>query len=254
MDSINRYVGKVAWVSGGAAGIGEACCARLAREGARVVIADVDLASASAAVGRLTAAGAEAIALRCDVADPQAVEASIAATVATFGRLDLAVNNAGIAGALTDIVHYPLETWNRVIAINLNGVYHGLRVQIPAMIKLGGSAIVNMASLLGTVGFPGVSAYAAAKHAVVGMTKTAALEFGAANVRINAVCPSFIKTALTLGPIPDGPAWADLASKHAVNRCAEPEDVAAMVAFLGSDDAHYLTGAVYLVDGGYTAA
>jgi NAD(P)-dependent dehydrogenase (short-subunit alcohol dehydrogenase family) len=254
MDSINRYVGKVAWVSGGAAGIGEACCARLAREGARVVIADVDLASASAAVGRLTAAGAEAIALRCDVADPQAVEASIAATVATFGRLDLAVNNAGIAGALTDIVHYPLETWNRVIAINLNGVYHGLRVQIPAMIKLGGGAIVNMASLLGTVGFPGVSAYAAAKHAVVGMTKTAALEFGAANVRINAVCPSFIKTALTLGPIPDGPAWADLASKHAVNRCAEPEDVAAMVAFLGSDDAHYLTGAVYLVDGGYTAA
>jgi len=206
MDSINRYVGKVAWVSGGAAGIGEACCARLAREGARVVIADVDLASASAAVGRLTAAGAEAIALRCDVADPQAVEASIAATVATFGRLDLAVNNAGIAGALTDIVHYPLETWNRVIAINLNGVYHGLRVQIPAMIKLGGGAIVNMASLLGTVGFPGVSAYAAAKHAVVGMTKTAALEFGAANVRINAVCPSFIKTALTLGPIPDGPA------------------------------------------------
>ena len=254
MDSINRYVGKVAWVSGGAAGIGEACCARLAREGARVVIADVDLASASAAVDRLTAAGAEAIALRCDVADPQAVEASIAATVATFGRLDLAVNNAGIAGALTDIVHYPLETWNRVIAINLNGVYHGLRVQIPAMIKLGGGAIVNMASLLGTVGFPGVSAYAAAKHAVVGMTKTAALEFGAANVRINAVCPSFIKTALTLGPIPDGPAWADLASKHAVNRCAEPEDVAAMVAFLGSDDAHYLTGAVYLVDGGYTAA
>ena len=254
MDSINRYVGKVAWVSGGAAGIGEACCARLAREGARVVIADVDLASASAAGGRLTAAGAEAIALRCDVADPQAVEASIAATVATFGRLDLAVNNAGIAGALTDIVHYPLETWNRVIAINLNGVYHGLRVQIPAMIKLGGGAIVNMASLLGTVGFPGVSAYAAAKHAVVGMTKTAALEFGAANVRINAVCPSFIKTALTLGPIPDGPAWADLASKHAVNRCAEPEDVAAMVAFLGSDDAHYLTGAVYLVDGGYTAA
>ena len=254
MDSINRYVGKVAWVSGGAAGIGEACCARLAREGARVVIADVDLASASAAGGRLTAAGAEAIALRCDVADPQAVEASIAATVATFGRLDLAVNNAGIAGALTDIVHYPLETWNRVIAINLNGVYHGLRVQIPAMIKLGGGAIVNMASLLGTVGFPGVSAYAAAKHAVVGMIKTAALEFGAANVRINAVCPSFIKTALTLGPIPDGPAWADLASKHAVNRCAEPEDVAAMVAFLGSDDAHYLTGAVYLVDGGYTAA
>jgi NAD(P)-dependent dehydrogenase (short-subunit alcohol dehydrogenase family) len=248
-----RYAGKAAWVSGGASGLGYACCTRLAHEGARVAIADIDLKAATAAADALSAAGTPAIAIQCDVADPLAVEQAIEVTLAAFGRLDIAVNNAGISGALTDIVQYPLDIWNRVMAINLNGVYHGLRAQIPVMAKQGGGAIVNMASLLGTVGFPGASAYVAAKHAVVGMTKTAAVEFGAANVRINAVCPSFIKTPLTLGPIPDGPVWAALAAKHAFNRCAEPEDAAAMVAFLGSDDARFLTGAVYLVDGGYTA-
>jgi len=248
-----RYAERVAWVSGGAAGIGEACCIRLAREGALVVVADIDEGAAQATANSLCAAGFKAVAMRCDVADPQSVEHAIKETCNKFGRLDLAVNNAGIAGVLTDIVQYPIETWNKVIAINLNGVFHGLRAQIPIMVSQGGGAIVNMASLLGTVGFPGVSAYCAAKHAVIGITKTAALEFGAAKVRINAVCPSFIKTSLTLGPIPEGPAWDDLAAKHALNRCAEPKEVAAMVAFLGSDDAGYLTGAAYLVDGGYTA-
>ena len=248
-----RYTGKVAWGSGGASGLGYASCVRLAREGARIAVADIDLAAARAAADALSAAGTEAMAVHCDVADPHAVEQAIEATVAAFGRLDLALNNAGISGALTDIAHYPVDVWNRVIAINLNGVFHGLRAQIPVMAKQGGGVIVNMASLLGTVGFAGASAYVAAKHAVVGMTKTAAVEFGAANVRVNAVCPSFIKTPLTLNPIPDGPVWDALAAKHALNRCAEPEEVAAMVAFLGSEDARYLTGAVYLVDGGYTA-
>jgi NAD(P)-dependent dehydrogenase (short-subunit alcohol dehydrogenase family) len=252
-SAARRYTDKVAWVSGGASGIGEACCIRLASEGAQVVVADVDEPAAQATANALRAGGFKAIAMRCDVADLKSVEHAIKATCEEFGRLDLAVNNAGIAGVFADIVQYPIETWNNVIAINLNGVFHGLRAQIPVMVEQGGGAIVNMASLLGTVGFPGTSAYCAAKHAVIGMTKTAALEFGAAKVRINAVCPSFLKTSLTLKAIPEGPAWDDIASKHALNRCAEPKEVAAMVAFLGSDDAGYLTGAAYLVDGGYTA-
>lgn len=249
----DRYAGKVALVTGGASGLGEACCRRLAAEGARVAVLDIDVAAAERLVRTLRDEGADAIAFRCDVTDAAATEGAVNETARHFGRLDLAVNNAGIAGTLAPVIDYPIPTWDRVLAVNLSGVFHGMRAQIPLMVRQGGGVIVNMASILGTVGFAGAAAYVAAKHGVVGLTKTAALEVGPANVRVNAICPSFIQTPLTMGAIPAGEAWDGLAALHALKRCAKPPEIAAVVAFLGSDDASYVNGAIYVVDGGYTA-
>lgn len=253
MTRSKRYAGKVALVTGGASGLGEACCRRLAKEGAKLAVLDIDLGKAERLVDAIRAGGAEAIALRCDVSDASAVEEAVHATTRQYDRLDLAVNNAGIAGTLVPLTEYPLDLWNRVLAINLSGVFHGLRAQIPIMVRQGGGAIVNMASTLGAVGLAGAAAYVAAKHGVVGLTKTAALDFGPAKVRVNAICPSFIKTPLALGAIPSPEAWEGIAALHALKRCAEPAEIAAVVAFLGSDDGSFVTGAAYLVDGGYTA-
>ena len=247
-----RYSGKVVLVTGGGSGIGEACCRRFADEGASVAVLDFDAANGERVAASLRKAGSDAAFFICDVTDASAVELAVADVVRRFGRLDVAVNNAGIAGALHPITEYPVETWNRVIATNLSGVFHGLRAQIPVMVKQGGGAIVNLASLMGTVGYPGIAAYVAAKHGVLGLTKVAALEWGAHKVRVNAVAPSWIKTPLTMGALPEE-AWQGLADMHALKRCAEPSEIASLVVFLGSDDASYLTGATYLADGGYTA-
>jgi len=248
-----RYRGRVALVTGGASGLGAACCRRLGAEGARLAIVDRDGAAAEALAAELGAAGVEATAVTCDVVDSAAVARTIAAVIGRYSRLDLAVNNAGVAGVLAPLPDYPLETWNRVIAVNLSGVFHCLKAELPVMVRQGGGTIVNMASILGMVGFAGTAAYTAAKHGVIGLTRTAALEFGPANVRVNAVCPSFIPTPLTLGAIPPGAAWEALAALHPLKRCATPEDVAGLVAYLGSEEARYVTGSAYTVDGGYTA-
>ena len=249
-----RFAGKNALVTGGASGIGAACVKRLAAEGARLAILDVDAAAGERVAAELRAAGTEVLVFGCDVTDAEAVGRAVAATAQHFGRLDLAVNNAGIAGVLTPMTEYPLETWNRVLAINLSGVFHCMRAEIALMAPQGGGAIVNMASILGTVAFPGASAYVAAKHGVIGLTKTAALEYGPANIRVNAVCPSFIQTPLALGPIPAGETWDTLAGMHALKRCAQPEEIASVVAYLGTDDASYVSGTAQIVDGAYTAA
>ena len=249
-----RYAGKVVLVTGGASGIGEACCRRLAAEGARLAILDLDTAAAERLAATLRSTGAEVLVIPCDVADAAAVERSVNATADHYGRIDVAINNAGIAGVLTPMTDYPLDTWNRVLAVNLSGVFHCLRAEITVMLRQGGGAIVNMASILGTVAFPGAAAYVAAKHGVLGLTRTAALEYGPANIRVNAVCPSFIQTPLTLGPIPAGETWDTLAALHALKRCAQPEEIAAAVAFLGSDDASFVSGSAQIVDGAFTAA
>jgi NAD(P)-dependent dehydrogenase (short-subunit alcohol dehydrogenase family) len=246
-----RVEGKIALVTGGGAGIGQACCRHLADEGAVVAVLDVDAVSGQAVASSLVPT-TDAMFIACDVTDPDAMVHAIATIVERFGRLDIAVNNAGIGGVVSPIPEYPTQTWDRVIATNLTGVFYGLRAQIPVLAAQGGGAIVNVASLMGTVGYPGISAYVAAKHGVAGLTKVAALEWGEHGVRVNAVAPSFIKTKLTTAALP-AEAWDVFPGMHALRRCAEPAEIAALVTFLCSDEASYITGSLHLVDGGYTA-
>lgn len=247
-----QFKGKVALVTGGASGIGEACVLALARAGAKVAVIDLNNELGEKVVQDANQAGAEAVFLPVDVSDPQAVEQMVADTVNTFGRLDIAVNNAGIGGEANTTGEYDIANWKRVIDVNLNSVFYCMRYEIPALLEQGGGAIVNMASILGSVGFATAPAYVAAKHGMVGLTKTAALEYGRQGLRINSVGPGFIKTPLLADSL-DDETQTYLAGLHALGRMGTAEEVANLVTFLCSDEASFLTGGYYLVDGGYTA-
>ncbi|MFC1400949.1 MULTISPECIES: SDR family NAD(P)-dependent oxidoreductase [Streptacidiphilus] len=246
-----EFAGRTAFVTGGASGIGLETARRLAAGGAAVVIADYDEQGAERAAAELTAAGGRAAAVRVDVSDPESVRAAVEFTVRTFGGLNLAVNNAGIAGIAAPTGEYTVEDWKRVIDTNLNGVFYSLRYELPQLLASGGGAVVNMASILGTNGFAGSPAYTAAKHGVVGLTKTAAVEYAAKGVRVNAVGPGFIDTPLLRNA--DAPQREYLVSLHPQGRLGTAAEVAELTVFLLSDRASFVNGSYHLVDGAYAA-
>lgn len=247
---MGRFDNRVIAVTGGASGFGEAICRRLDSEGARVAIIDLNGGQAGELAGVLR----DARAYVSDVSDHEAIATTFASIVSDFGKLDGAVNNAGVGGPFAPSVDYPLDWWDKTIAVNLNGVFYSMRAQIPHLIANGGGAIVNMASICGFIAQPGTTAYVATKHAVIGMTKNIAWEYGREGVRCNAVCPTYARTPLTHDALPTEKDWEPLNERHATGQCTTPDDVAAMTAFLLSDEARSITGSAHLVDGGIVAA
>ena len=248
--------GKSALITGGGGGIGRATALAFAREGARVAVADVAVEAARETVALVNAAGGQAVSLSGDVSRDADVRSMIETVVATYGRLDCAFNNAGIAGwqveaAGKKTAEWTEEAFDRMIAVNLKGVWLCMRYELPQMQAQGGGAIVNTGSIAGLIGLPSSSAYVAAKHGVIGLTKTAALEYAEANIRVNAVCPGFIKTRMTEDTMRRR--GETILAQVPFRRMGDPEEIAEMVVWLCSERASYVSGAAYNVDGGWMA-
>jgi len=245
--------GKVALVTGGGSGIGQAACHLYAREGAKVVVSDVDEKGGNDTCRAIEKLNGEAIFVRADVSKPRDCQAMVDRTLKEYGRLDIAFNNAGIGGEANLTGDYSVEGWEKVLGINLSGMFYCMRYEIPAMLKSGGGAIVNMASILGQVAFERSPAYVAAKHGVIGLTRTAAVEYAKQGIRINAVGPAFIRTPLISALEQDTQIRDYLVSLHPIGRLGESEEVAELVIWLSSEKASFVLGAYYEVDGGYLA-
>ncbi|GAB91790.1 SDR family NAD(P)-dependent oxidoreductase [Gordonia rhizosphera] len=249
-----HFDGMTALVTGAGGGFGRAISAELAAGGAYVAVVDRDAASGQQTVDEIAAAGGSATLNVVDLTDPDAVANMVSDLVKDRGRLDVAVNNAGIGGDMVPLAEYPVDTWRHVMDVNLNSVFYCLRAELAAMVDLGArGSIINTASIMSTVAMPTISAYVAAKHGVLGLTRAAAVEYGPHGIRVNAVGPSFSRVGFTADKIDDDAQWEAMAAQHPLGRTASPRDVAGTMAFLASDAAAFTTGQLFLVDGGYTA-
>lgn len=246
-----QMTNKVALITGGAAGIGRSCALQFAQEGANIVIADIDQDGMEETVDLIKKENVDALYTITDVSKPEDCQAMVEKAVQKFGRLDYAINNAGIGGEASRTADLSIEGWNKVININLSGVFYCMKYQIPAMLKSEGGSIVNIASILGRVAFETASAYVASKHGVVGLTMTAALEYSASGVRVNSVGPGFVRTQMIKDLENDPDAYEMLVSRHPIGRLGEADEIAALIVWLCSDKASFITGAYYPVDGGY---
>lgn len=254
MNAKDRDKKRVALVTGGGTGIGRAAAIAFADACSRVVVADIKAEAGNKTVETIREMGKEAVFVKTDVSNAKEVESMVQKTVETFDRLDCAFNNAGIEGEQAPTADCTMENWDRVIGINLTGVWLCMKYEIPEILKLGAGSIVNMASVAGRVGFTNIAAYTASKHGVNGLTKTAALEYATRGIRVNAVCPGIIHTEMidrfTGG---DKEAMEQMTAMEPVGRMGKPEEVADAVIWLCSDQASFITGHPLVVDGGFVA-
>jgi NAD(P)-dependent dehydrogenase (short-subunit alcohol dehydrogenase family) len=249
-----QFSGKVALVTGGASGLGRTSAIALAQEGAKVAVSDVNVSEGEATARRISAAGGQAIFVKADVTKPGEVEALVQETIKAFGRLDLALNNAGIDGVRARTADYPEDVWHQVINVNLTGVFLCLKFELPLMVKQGGGVIVNMSSVAGVTGFPGHAAYTASKHGVIGLTKTAAIDYAKAGIRVNAICPAYTRTPMLTRMLEQRPdVEAKLISRVPLRRLGTAEEIARAAIYLFSDAAAFITGHSLVMDGGIVA-
>ena len=243
---------KVSLITGGGSGIGEHTALLFAKNGSKIVVTDINEEHGNAVVEKVKKEGVEAIFVKADTSNPDDSKRSVEEAVKAFGKLDIALNNAGIGGPQQPIGEYDIEGWDKVIAVNLSGVFYGMRYQIPEMLKNNGGSIINVASILGQVGFAQSGAYAAAKHGVIGLTQNGALEYAKEGVRINAVGPGFIKTPLIDENMTDEQ-QQQLVALHPIGRLGKPEEVAELFLWLAGDKSKFVNGSYYPIDGGYLA-
>lgn len=245
--------GNVAIVTGAASGIGRASAQLFAREGAKVVVTDTNETGGQETVKQIIDAGGDAFFIKSDVSNPTDCEMLVSKTVEQYGRLDCAVNNAGIGGEQNFTADYSVESWKMVLGVNLSGVFYCMKYEIPAILESGGGSIINMGSILSQVAFAGAPAYVAAKHGVIGLTQNAAVEYASRGIRVNAIGPAFIKTPMISELEEDSESLKMLVSLHPIGRLGKPEEVAELVIWLSSNKASFITGAYYAIDGGYLA-